>query len=1294
MLDPFDEKWKGQESQAIHSSKNINPEMISDFFETFEKWSDKIEATLEEADAEKKDDKDAGPRQEIDYWKMRMRRLTGLSEQLRSKNCRTVQEVLQTASTGNTEAGGKNKDKINLQLQRWRGNEQRVTEALVEAKENVKKLQDLEKHIEPLYEGNPDTIKEALPGLMNQIKVIHTIARYYNTPQRMTGLFIKITNQMISNCKFNIINFRRIRMHQKPQGVMGGTSMGGKSVPLDDNKLWDHDEYPPDELIAQLNSCLELHTAYIKQYDITKERLMNMPKGKQFDFSPTQIFGKFDLFCRRVSKLIELFGTIKQFKTLELHNLENIQPILIKFGTKVKNFQKKNHKLLDFDKNTFDRDFVEFNVDVSNVETDLQTYIDDNFEVITNIEDSLKLLRKFKSILHRDNLKNGLYDKYTLLFQNYSLEIASIEDQYQKQKSNPPIVRNLPTVSGSITWSRHLFHRISMPMEQFPPETVKLREHKKHVKQYNRIGYTLFSFEYLWRQKWSLEVEKAKAGLQATLIIRNPDPNKLYVNFDSEILTLIREAKCLSRIGIDIPESAKIVLLQEEKFKIYNNELQFVLREYDRIVNKIRPNTKSLTLPHLEDLEYKLRPGMVTLTWTSMNIDGYLRHVHQGLAKFEQLIININDIMENRIENNLKSLSKTVLVDLPQDAQTYTLDEFVEMQEDWISFESKKLKSKNYEVEGAVEDLIQTICSYQLDQNVEPISAEEIQKLSKYYNWSMYQALLHATKYSLNQMKERICGRRNAPKQILKPFFEVDVFLEGDKSDLRPKLQEVQDAINRAASHVLKSTKHVQNWNQKDQPEEDREPFYDWIAKDKEIVKVILLLTGSIQGTKNNVHIFLESFEKFSWLWKEKADDALKLFNKNNPQLEDYEDKLKEFEAQLASVDEIEDNHQIGALSLKTHNVKEGLRGWIGKWKSAFSRDLHKKAKTLLESLTDEIKQITLKIDKKVQINEVDSLGSVMLALEEIRKKQSDIALQFKPVTDMYNLLEKHFSEMMEKEEMDSKSILQKKWVSLLSKAEIKRNELQNMQSQYKCTLNKNISALIEDVEDLRKNFEENGPMVPGIEPRDALQRLNLFRDEYSVRKRKFDSYFAGETLFGLPHQSYPALVKTESEISLLDKLYNLYSKVKDSIGKWNDVQWSDIGNEIEKMQESVEQFSRDCTRLPGVLKSWPAYKDLKKEIDDKTEQLPLIEALAKPSIRPRHWDEIIELAKEDIPYTAENFLLKDLIKPFLLDVSEDIIDITDNADKQLKLEKTLREEISQFWDDAQLEIKTWKGVD
>lgn len=67
---------------------------------------------------------------------------------------------------------------------------------------------------------------------MNAIKMIHTIARFYNTSDKMTGLFIKITNQMIKNCKDKILPNKKVE------------------------DVWKRD---PAEVIEVLGSCIKLN---------------------------------------------------------------------------------------------------------------------------------------------------------------------------------------------------------------------------------------------------------------------------------------------------------------------------------------------------------------------------------------------------------------------------------------------------------------------------------------------------------------------------------------------------------------------------------------------------------------------------------------------------------------------------------------------------------------------------------------------------------------------------------------------------------------------------------------------------------------------------------------------------------------------------------------------------------------------------------------------------------------------------------------------------------------------------
>lgn len=129
-------------------------------------------------------------------------------------------------------------------------------------------------------------------------------------------------------------------------------------------------------------------------------------------------------------------------------------------------------------------------------------------------------------------------------------------------------------------------------------------------------------------------------------------------------------------------------------------------------------------------------------------------------------------------------------------------------------------------------------------------------------------------------------------------------------------------------------------------------------------------------------------------------------------------------------------------------------------------------------------------------------------------------------------------------------------------------------------------------------------------------------------------------------------------------------------------------------MDGAIEGFASDCKKLPGILKQWEAYKDLKKMIEDMQVIIPLVVAMTNDAIMPRHWDEVNELTKAEIPHGQDHFTLQLFLDAPILDFQEEIEEIADSAVKQLKLEKTLNGEIGAYWDQEELAIVKWNNVD
>jgi dynein heavy chain len=789
---------KIEQKPAAYARAAKDPVVLKHFQDIVTSWCDQITKYMNNDKSKEPIDakQNSGPEVEIEYWSRRMLTLISITEQLKTKPSRVVTGVLKAralrsepddAAAAATEGGAlSEQDQIKNLIERWREVDLCITDYLNEAKDNVRFLENLRLVIVPLYTEHPKVIADVMDTLMNSMKMIHTLSRHYGTEVRMTNLFERITNQLILRCRDEIYS--------------------GKNV----QQLWQQD---PSVVMDKMQASIALCETYMSQYNDTKDKLARMPKGKQFNFDEGAIFEKLTKFRRRLEKLIDMFSSIKQFKSLQEKQIDGIEALVASFDQLVGEFRGKGHDLLALDNAGFERDFVEFAMRNSGLESACQDFMERSLAKLSSIVKQLELMQKFKEVLHREALKDDLQLKYVMIFKLYGEDLFSVQSVYEKNKEDPPIPRNMTRIAGNILWSRQLLRHITKPMKWFKenPKVFRAKESKNIVKRYNKLARTLLEFEGLYFDAFLQSTQQAKQGLRSHILARNPTTSELFVNFDDGILQLTREAKHLQMMQFSIPNNAKIVLLLQNKLKRFFVEFQYVLTRYKEVTKAVNPVCRHLLKPHFKDLASLIEPAISTMTWTSMNIDIFLKDVTKALTRFEYLVNNLNDIIENRVHNNLAFVSTLLLLHLPA-GTSFTIKNFLTGQKKHITRCTEILAAKNIEIDRAVDDLVDMVLAYPLTEEAGKPEQMDINFVKLHYSHLTYHALLNSTKQSLNELKSRISSRSHGPLLMSASLFEIELSLTVPNVTLTPSLSEIQEAINTVARDVLQCTRQLMDW--------------------------------------------------------------------------------------------------------------------------------------------------------------------------------------------------------------------------------------------------------------------------------------------------------------------------------------------------------------------------------------------------------------------------------------------------------------------------------------------------
>ena len=1002
-----------------------------------------------------------------------------------------------------------------------------------------------------------------------------------------------------------------------------------------------------------------------------------------------------------MSTVKQFFDTAQQFLKLEKVEIggirgkaltTSINKVHEEFDGLYGIFAQRSYDSLNPKDKGFLKDYAKFNNKTFALDRKLGAILIRAFDDCIVTESIFKLLHIFGSLLQRSIISKELADKMPQLVKMLNQEMDEAKSIFMKQQNRikelgkPLTDRNMPAVAGQLRFSKEIKDRISCSVKNFRELNHPIcatGDGELIIEKYKEMVCLLYSYDEDVFRRWAQSADK-KTGesLHRPLLVREGKQATLRVNFGKDLLSILHEVKCLQKDfpQREIPEEAKDIFKSFNDFRNYNNSLDQTVSLYNYLKLNTTKQEYDLIKEELFELDEKLHHAEETLDWNSPNIWNYIEEIRRTV---DHLVKRVRAAQEN-VSLIKKEISVWETQPLFQRISDPKQEPFLDMKN------LEEAKKKRTEELKLASFRIQVI----LEENCKLFKAN-FGEASKLY-WENYlnnldeivaNGILKAVAVSLGYLVDE-----SDKKKDVKPLLQATMELCEPNIIFKPSLDlNIQNNFYDVCLNIIDDIFNMGSLVKRVAQTSGDANYLKICYAHPELNSLKDQFINNVKQVMDMANTKKDTFLEYSYLWKESRHDTMYFFlnfareltqeelklldedeslvKKQDPTLSQFKKQIDKYEAVYDIVKEIETTKTFNNwFKTDIEPFKISLMNLVKRWSYLFKRHLMDYVKDNLDDLNKFIEEADEGLMTQVHEGDYKSLIKVMKYLQLVKEKQSLADSMFEPLKDIIDLLRNYGMEIPQESIVLLKE-LPEKWSNTKRLTVSAKQQVAPLQGMEIGKLKNRIEEYGKEEKRFREEFKTE--RYYNFDCKSPYEYLGKANSEIKVLEEQVDDLQTQAVLFEVEVPDYPMIKQCRKENKLLKQLWDYVFLVRTSIDEWKTTPWCDI--DVENMDMECKKFSKDLRGMDKDMRNWNVYTGLESTVRNMITSLRACGELQNPSIRERHWFQLVQATKVQF-IMSDDTVLSDLLSLNLHNFEDEVHNIVDKACKEMAMEKMLKD--------------------